>query len=69
MCPPRELHNQDVPGHDGRMQVDLSGGVLFSLPQRKLDFFHGIKIQELVARSRFEPVLALLAIRRAEQLN
>lgn len=69
MCPPRELQIQDLPDHDARIRVGSCGDVLFSSPQRVLEFAHGLKSQELVSRTRFEQMLNVLAIQRAEELN
>lgn len=67
--PPRELQIRDLSGHHAHMWAQSCGGILNSFPQHVFEFDHGIKIQKLMARTRFNPVLALLAIWRAEELN
>lgn len=50
------------------MQVEAREGIFFPLPQNLYDFFRGIKVPDLVEKSRIDPVLSLLVARRLEEL-
>lgn len=67
--PSRELHIEGVPGLDALMRVGSCGDIQISLLQHIQDFVRKIKIQDMVIKTSFDPVLSLLAMRRLEEMN
>lgn len=51
-CQPRDLQNQDSPGHEAFLQIGSWGSVWFLEPQIAPELAHTIKIQELLASAR-----------------
>lgn len=66
---PCELAIQGLKGHNVRVRVWSCGGILFPLLRHVHGFVSDIKVQDSVEGTRSDPVLSLLAIRRAEELN
>lgn len=66
---PRKVLIHDLAGSDARMQTGSCKNVQFPLPQHLHYFGRDIKIQDLVERTRFNPALSILTIRRLEELN
>lgn len=63
----RELSIQDLPEHHARMRTEAFESILFSLPQHMHDFVRGIKVYELVGRTRYDPVLSLKTMQRSKK--